>query len=276
MLKSRCNDFNAECFPLGKHPPFPDMCYLLVVKLLVSATQVIRCQCISNTCAKGCLASPKSAPQDLCPTRGADLSPLQLKRSMIIKKKSANAVLNNNVCASLLEKSAWHDTEAGNGFFYYCIKKKGLLRNGIQCNQQFLSTDLQAIFYMAQHGISCSLDRQGLLQLNVPRDKGNGIIRVDCKARRIDLNFYNNTLRVATFEDDGSTYLVTADKQGSLGSGIARVVDGISPKKLANLKKRISETSALKNFSGTPKKFFIAGTGAAITGVTAALLHKFC
>lgn len=175
------------------------MCYLLVVKLLVSATQVIRCQCISNTCAKGCLASPKSAPQDLRHTRGADLIPLQLKRSMIIKKKSANAVLNNNGCASLLEKFAWHDTEAGNGFFYYCINKKGLLHNGIQCNQQFLSADLQAVFYMAQHGISCSLDRQGLLQLNVPRDKGNGIIRVDCKARRIDLNCLQQYLEGSNF-----------------------------------------------------------------------------
>ena len=222
-----------------------------------------------------CLVSPKSTPQDLRHVRGTDLSPLQLKKNMRIKKMSARKVLENNGCDDLLENAMWKDTEAGNGYFHYRIKKKVFIFKGVQCHQQFLSVDLQAIFYMAQHGISCSTGKRGLLQLNIPKDNGYDVIKADCKTRLIDLNFYNNALRVATFEDDGSTYLATADKQGNLGSSMFHAVEGVSPKKLAELKNLISETSAMHNFSGAPKKFFIAGTGTAITGVTAFAVSEY-
>ena len=216
----------------------------------------------------GCLVNPKSAPQDLRHVRGTDLSPLQLQQNMRIKQMSAKKVLKNNGCASLLEKPAWKGTEAGNGFYSYRLKKKEWIRKGVSCKQQFLSVDLQAIFYMAQHGISCSTDKRGLLQLNIPKDNGHDVIKADCKTRLIDLNFYNNALRVATFEDNGSTYLASIDKQGNLGSGMLHAVEGVSPKKLAELKKLVRETSAMYNLSGKPTKIVIAGTSAAITGVS--------
>lgn len=239
----------------------------------MKALVVVTILALSTT--TGCLVKPASSPQALRHVRGPDLNALQLMRNMRLKKNSAKSVLKNNGCGDLLEKPVWYDTETGNGYFTYRMKKKGLLRQGVSCNQQFLSIDLQAIFYMAQHSMRCSLDRNNLLQLHVPNSNERKTIKADCKTRSIDLSLYNNTLRVATFEDNGSTSLATVDRHGKLGSGLAHIIEGISPEKLAEIKKLIDETSAMHNFSGNTKKLFIAGTGTALTGLTAFIAGEY-
>ena len=209
----------------------------------------------------GCLIRPTSSPQELRHVSGSDLSELQLRKQLRLKKKSAVKILDSNGCKALFKKNSahWRGTDTGNMFVAYRLEKKGFWGKGVSCNEQFMSIDLQAVFFMAQHNIRCSLDRRNLLQLHIPNDNGEDKIKVDCRTRLIDLNFYNNALRVGTFEDDGSAHLATVDQQGNLSSATTRVIEGISPEKLAEIKKRLDATISSHNYTGEPLKDMLEG-----------------
>ena len=124
---------------------------------------------------------------------------------------------------------------------------------------------------MAQHNITCALDRNRLLQLHIPHDNGSNIIRVSCETRLIDLNFHQNTLRIATFEDDGDTYLATVDQHGNVGSGVTRIIEGLPHQQMAKIKKELKSTRALSNIGGKQIKYIIGGTSLSAIGLPAFL-----
>ena len=223
-----------------------------------------------------CLVRPTSEGKKLVRVHGSNLTEKQLRENAKRQQKNAKAIINN-ACGSLLHHdsffSAWQEPAPGEGFFMRRTDSKNDIARGkrTSCSEQYVTFDVGAAFFMAKHNISCSVGHDGLLRFDVPGSSGKtDAIKVTCATRQVELIAQDDTLRIATFEEDGSTYTSSINAQGDIDSHGIRIIEGISAEKLQQFKHALRD----RNFINLAKdlKVSIAGTGLLLPATAAYLV----
>ena len=218
-----------------------------------------------------CLVSPSSSGKKLLRSHGGKLTDEQLQKNRKKLIEVAKDIVYD-ACENLLNKGSWSEIENGEGFFVYQIKPQGIVSKGTNCPTQYVTVDLQAVYHIGRHGISCSISREGLLQINVPSHNKADAVKILCNARLVDLHLSDAGMRVSSFTDTGNTYTAIISHEGYLQHDVNNVVTGVSKQRAAQLSSMITDAKLAASAANKPAALMIADSDTAITGALAGIV----